>query len=44
MIQFVHQVGVLDNWRDPQVSEAEARKLVPKKKEAERVVQILRAE
>src|SRR3982750_3554967 len=25
-IQCVHQVGILDNWRDPQMSEAELRK------------------
>src|SRR5438132_12329046 len=41
-IQCVHQVGILYKWRDPLMSEPEARKLVPKKKEAERVVQILR--
>lgn len=41
-IQCVHQVGILDNWRDPQKSEAEVRKEMQKKKEAERLVQILR--
>ena len=41
-IQCVHQVGILDNWRDPQMSEAEVRKEMQKKKEAERLVQILR--
>ena len=39
-IQCVHQVGILDNWRDPQMSEAEVRKEMQKKKEAERLVQI----
>ena len=41
-IQCVHQVGILDNWRDPQMSEAEVRRELQKKKEAERLVQILR--
>ncbi|HXT64818.1 MAG TPA: radical SAM protein [Pyrinomonadaceae bacterium] len=41
-IQCVHQVGILDNWRDPQMSEAEVRKEMQKKKESERMVQILR--
>jgi hypothetical protein len=41
-IQCVHQVGILDNWRDPQKSEAEVRKEMQKKKESERMVQILR--
>jgi hypothetical protein len=30
-IQCVHQVGILDNWRDPQMSEAELRKEKAKK-------------
>jgi hypothetical protein len=38
----VHQVGILDNWRDPQMSEAEVRKEIQQKKESERMVQILR--
>jgi len=41
-IQCVHQVGILDNWRDPQMSEGEVRKEMQKKKESERMVQILR--
>jgi hypothetical protein len=41
-IQCVHQVGILDNWRDPQMSEAEVRKEIQMKKESERMVQILR--
>ena len=40
-IQCVHQVGILDNWRDPQMSEAEVRREQQQKKE-ERMVQILR--
>jgi len=39
--KFVHQVGILDNWRDPQMSEAALRKEKAKK---ERVGEILRAE
>jgi hypothetical protein len=39
----VHQVGILDNWRDPQMSEAELRK-EKAKKEKERVGQPLRVE
>ena len=42
-IQCVHQVGILDNWRDPQMSPAQMRK-EQKQKEKERVGQILRAE
>jgi MoaA/NifB/PqqE/SkfB family radical SAM enzyme len=42
-IQCVHQVGILDNWRDPQMSPAEMRKR-EKQKEKERVGQMLRAE
>jgi len=42
-IQCVHQVGILDNWRDPQVSAAQLRK-EKKQKEKERVAQVLRAE
>jgi MoaA/NifB/PqqE/SkfB family radical SAM enzyme len=42
-IQCVHQVGILDNWRDPQMSAAQVRK-EQGQKEAERPVQILRAE
>ena len=43
-IQCVHQVGILDNWRDPQMSEGEVRKEQQKKKQAERVGEILRAD
>jgi MoaA/NifB/PqqE/SkfB family radical SAM enzyme len=42
-IQCVHQVGILDNWRDPQKSEAELRK-EKAKKEKERVGQMVRAD
>jgi len=42
-IQCVHQVGILDNWRDPQMSPAEMRKR-EKQKEKERVGQMLRAD
>ena len=42
-IQCVHQVGILDNWRDPQKSAAEMRK-EQKQKEKERVGQMLRAD
>src|SRR2546425_3180096 len=41
-IQCVHQVGILDNWRDPQMSEAQVRKEQQKKKESERVGEMLR--
>lgn len=40
-IQCVHQVGILDNWRDPQKSAAEVRK---EEKAKEKPVQILRPE
>ena len=41
-IQCVHQVGILDNWRDPQMSEAQVRKeQQQKKKDEERVGQML---
>jgi cell division ATPase FtsA len=43
-IQCVHQVGILDNWRDPQMSEAQVRQEQKRKKEKERVGEILRAE
>jgi MoaA/NifB/PqqE/SkfB family radical SAM enzyme len=39
-IQCVHQVGILDNWRDPQMSEAQMRK-EKKQKEKERVGQMV---
>ena len=42
-IQCVHQVGILDNWRDPQMSPAEMRKR-EKQKEKERVGEMLRAD
>src|SRR4029434_7992631 len=42
-IQCVHQVGILDNWRDPQMSEAQLRK-EKQQREKERVGQVLRAE
>lgn len=42
-IQCVHQVGILDNWRDPQMSEAQVRQEQSKKKEKERVGEILQA-
>lgn len=42
-IQCVHQVGILDNWRDPQMSPAEMRKQ-DKQKEKEHVGQMLRAD
>ena len=42
-IQCVHQVGILDNWRDPQMSPAEYRKR-EQQKEKERVGQMLRAD
>src|SRR6266581_9217853 len=42
-IQCVHQVGILDNWRDPQMTPAQVRK-EQKQKEKESVIQILRAE
>jgi MoaA/NifB/PqqE/SkfB family radical SAM enzyme len=42
-IQCVHQVGILDNWRDPQMSPAEMRKR-EKQREKERVGQMLRAD
>ncbi len=40
-IQCVHQVGILDNWRDPQKSAAEVRK---EQKQKESVGQMLRAD
>ena len=43
-IQCVHQVGILDNWRDPQLPEAQVRKEQQKKKENERVGEMLRAD
>ena len=42
-IQCVHQVGILDNWRDPQMSEAQVRQEQKTKIEKERVVEILQA-
>ncbi|HEX7721721.1 MAG TPA: hypothetical protein VF397_06155 [Pyrinomonadaceae bacterium] len=39
----VHQVGILDNWRDPQMSEAAMRK-EKAQKEKERVGEMIRAE
>jgi len=42
-IQCVHEVGILDNWRDPQMSPAEMRKR-EKQKEKERVGEMLRAD
>src|SRR5438034_756015 len=42
-IQCVHQVGILDNWRDPQMSEAELRK-EKARKDKERLGQALRAD
>ena len=39
-IQCVHQVGILDNWRDPQKSEAQLRK-EKQQKEKDRVGQML---
>ena len=42
-IQCVHQVGILDNWRDPQMSPAEIRK-GEKQREKDRVGQMLRAD
>jgi MoaA/NifB/PqqE/SkfB family radical SAM enzyme len=40
-IQCVHQVGILDNWRDPQMTAAQVRK---EQKQKEQVGQMLRAE
>ena len=42
-IQCVHQVGILDNWRDPQMTPVQIRR-EQKQKEKERVGQMLRAE
>jgi MoaA/NifB/PqqE/SkfB family radical SAM enzyme len=42
-IQCVHQVGILDNWRDPQMTPVQIRR-EEKQKEKERVGQVLRAE
>ncbi|HVS80779.1 MAG TPA: radical SAM protein [Pyrinomonadaceae bacterium] len=42
-IQCVHQVGILDNWRDPQMTPVQIRR-EQKQKEKERVGEILRAE
>ncbi len=42
-IQCVHQVGILDNWRDPQMSAAQMRK-EQKQKEKDRLGQMVRAE
>ena len=42
-IQCVHQVGILDNWRDPQMSAAEFRNR-EKNKENERGVRVLRSQ
>ena len=42
-IQCVHQVGILDNWRDPQMTPVQIRR-EQKQKEKERVGQVLRAE
>src|ERR671919_1134911 len=39
-VSCVHRVALIDNWRDPQMSEAEVRREQQKKKE-ERMVQIL---
>src|SRR5437588_12901617 len=41
--QCVHQVGILDNWRDPQMSEGELRK-EKARQDKERLGQVLRAE
>ena len=40
-IQCVHQVGILDNWRDPQMTAAQMRK---EQKQKEQVGRMLRAE
>jgi MoaA/NifB/PqqE/SkfB family radical SAM enzyme len=40
-IQCVHQVGILDNWRDPQMTPVQIRR---EQKQKERVGQVLRAE
>jgi MoaA/NifB/PqqE/SkfB family radical SAM enzyme len=40
-IQCVHQVGILDNWRDPQMTPVQIRR---EQKQKERVGEILRAE
>jgi hypothetical protein len=37
----VHQVGILDNWRDPQMTPVQIRR---EQKQKERVGQVLRAE
>ena len=42
-IQCVHQVGILDNWRDPQMTPVQIRR-EQKQKEKEGVGQVLRAE
>ena len=42
-IQCVHQVGILDNWRDPQMTPVQIRR-EQKQKEKERVGQVLRAD
>ena len=42
-IQCVHQVGILDNWRDPQMTPVQIRR-EQKQKEKERVGEVLRAE
>jgi MoaA/NifB/PqqE/SkfB family radical SAM enzyme len=42
-IQCVHQVGILDNWRDPQMTPVQIRR-EQKQKEKERVGDILRAD
>jgi MoaA/NifB/PqqE/SkfB family radical SAM enzyme len=40
-IQCVHQVGILDNWRDPQMTPVQIRR---EQKQKERVGEVLRAE
>src|SRR6267143_919047 len=40
-IQCVHQVGILDNWRDPQMTPVQIRR---EQKQKEKVGQVLRAE
>ena len=42
-IQCVHQVGILDNWRDPQMTPVQIRR-EQKQKEKDRVGEVLRAE
>ena len=42
-IQCVHQVGILDNWRDPQMTPVQIRR-EQKQKEKDRVGQVLRAD